>query len=323
MNPSTLQPKPTVFLTGVSSFTGCWFAHLLLAAGFKVVGTYTRSGPEAYSGIEAQRVNLVRDRIDPVWSAPFGSDRMLEALENTGAAVLGLHGAQVGDHRAPDFDVLGSARATTEGLGNVLEIFRKTGGQGVIHTASYFEADTGKGDEPREAFSPYALCKTLTWHMVRYEIIRRRIPLVRFVIPNPFGPLDKPGFTNYLLRTWSENKPAEVRTPLYERDNIPVSLLAAEYVNACRILLEKTVSGLEILEPSGFRETQGAFAERFAGELRSRTGWDCALIMNQKTEWNEPRVRQNRGTNQTVQWDESVFWDAMAKEALHLKENRV
>jgi hypothetical protein len=46
------------------------------------------------------------------------------------------------------------------------------------------------------------------------------------VIANPFGPLEEPRFCAYLVKTWAAGQVPEVRTPLYVRDNIHVSLLA-------------------------------------------------------------------------------------------------
>ena len=314
---------PHLFLTGCSSFTGCWFAEALVEAGYSVTGTFTRSGPEAYTGVDRERVGKILDRITPVWEAPFGSEKMLQALGEQAPDLLGLHAAQVGDHRAEDFDIIGATRATSQGMANVLNVFRSSGGKGVLHTASYFEADTGEGDEPREAFSPYAVCKGLAWQLVRFEAHRSGIPLTRFVILNPFGPLDKPGFTTYLLSTWAAGDCAQVRTPEYVRDNIPVDRLALKYAKACTELVDSPPSGWTWYEPSGYQERQGDFAKRFANEIRSRTGWACELDLLQQMDFSEPRVRINRGGLPSVKWDEGRFWDAVADEAMLRREKDV
>jgi len=62
--------------------------------------------------------------------------------------------------------------------------------------------------------------------MFRYHCGEARIPLGKFVIPNPFGPFEEPRFTAYLMRSWKDGKPAGVKTPDYVRDNVPVDLLA-------------------------------------------------------------------------------------------------
>jgi UDP-glucose 4-epimerase len=112
----------------------------------------------------------------------------------------------------------------------------------------------------------------------------------KFVIPNPFGPYEEPRFTAYLMRTWLAGDTARVQTPRYVRDNIPVSLLAkayAAFVGATPA--PRTVR----LNPSGYPESQGAFAERMRREAKSRLGRPCALELAVQTEFPEPPVRIN------------------------------
>ena len=66
----------------------------------------------------------------------------------------------------------------------------------------------------------------------------RRISLGKFVIPNPFGPLEEPRFTHYLAKKWFAKEVAIVNTPLYVRDNIHVSLLAKSYVHYVTSLVD-------------------------------------------------------------------------------------
>jgi nucleoside-diphosphate-sugar epimerase len=190
-----------------------------------------------------------------------------------------------------------------------------------VHTASYFEADTGEGDEPREAFSPYALSKTLTWQIVRYQVMLRQIALTRFVIPNPFGPLDKPGFTTYLMNTWKKGEVAEVRTPDYVRDNLPVTLMALQYQQVCKETHDRRPPQTvwRTVEPSGFAESQQAFAERFALEIRKRSSWACEVQFSEQKKFPEPRVRKNRGASdlQKLGWQENIFWKKIVSESIH------
>jgi len=127
--------------------------------------------------------------------------------------------------------------------------------------------------------------------------------------------MDKPGFTRYLMRTWAAGGVAEVRTPMYERDNIPVNRLAEEYRTACGDLLKDPPDPWRESEPSGYCESQGAFANRFSRELRSRLNWECRVSLLEQIEFPEPLVRQNRGVQSMIIWDEEAFWNEMAAEA--------
>ena len=111
----------------------------------------------------------------------------------------------------------------------MLEALRADGLKGVVMTGSVFEQDEGAGETPLVAFSPYGLSKGLTAEVVRHRCREFGLRYGKFVIPNPFGPLEEPRFCAYLVRTWRKGEIARVNTPSYIRDNIHVSLLAAAY----------------------------------------------------------------------------------------------
>ena len=174
--------------------------------------------------------------------------------------------------------------------------------------------------------------------------------LGKFVIPNPFGPMEEPRFTAYLMKTWKEGKPAAVKTPDYVRDNIHVDLLAATYSDFVDQLVaassEKsspspplgvTVPGgspsppleeragerrpltchnqLLRCNPSGYIESQGAFALRVAREVKARTNWACEVELGTQTDFTEPLVRINSepATRLVHGWSEAKAWDAFVK----------
>src|SRR5262249_13190951 len=156
---------------------------------------------------------------------PFGSERFLEVARSGGFDILCHHAARVGDYRSPDFDIAGALAENTANLRAVLETLAKGGLKGVLLTGSVFEQDEGAGDGPLVAFSPYGLSKTLTSVVVAHRCRELGLPFAKFVIPNPFGPLEEPRFCAYLVRTWKKREIAKVNTPAYIRDNIHVSLL--------------------------------------------------------------------------------------------------
>jgi UDP-glucose 4-epimerase len=140
-----------------------------------------------------------------------------------------------------------------------------------------------------------------------------RLRMGKFIIPNPFGPFEDVRFTAYLMRTWSAGEVATIRTPSYIRDNIHVSLLARAYVQFAEGL--PVTGGFTRINPSGYVESQGAFSERMAREMRSRTGWACQLEHACQTEFEEPRERFNTEPvdGRALGWDESAAWDALAE----------
>jgi UDP-glucose 4-epimerase len=65
--------------------------------------------------------------------------------------------------------------------------------------------------------------------------------------------------------------------------------------------------------PTGYVETQGAFAQRFAGEIGQRLPIDCRVILTHQTEFPEPAVRINTDPTQIPGWSETAAWDAIAE----------
>ena len=306
-----------VLLTGGSSFTGVWFAQALAAAGHSVVAP-VRGVREGYEGVRGERMRKLESCADVVWECAFGDERFM-ALAAAGADVLCHHAAQVGDYRSPDFDIPGAVAANTRNLRAVLKAMQAAGPCSVLHTGSVFEQDEGAGTLPLRAFSAYGLSKGLSAQVIAHHCAELGVGQAKFVIPNPFGPLEEPRFCAYLMRCWKEGRAAEVKTPAYVRDNIHVGLLAAAYAD----LAERLAAGTAPvhLGPSGYVEQQGAFTERFARAMRARCSMACEVVLPEQAEFGEPMVRINADPAlpaalarplAALGWSEAGAWDSIA-----------
>lgn len=308
-----------VLLTGASSFTGFWFAWSLSQRGIEVVAPIRRR-IEEYSDTRGTRVGRLQTCARVVEGVSFGDERFLSLIEQEKFDVLCHHAAHVTNYRSPDFDVGHAFAENTLNLRQVLDRLSKQQLKAVVATGSVFEHDEGIGDTPLRAFSPYGLSKGLTWQAIRYWSDVFGIPTGKFVIANPFGPFEEPRFGAYLVNKWHARETAEVRTPLYLRDNIHVDLLALAYAN---FVVDVANSGRNIkIAVSGYRETQGAFAERFALEMRGRLGLECQLALAKQTDFSEPLVRLNSDRVDAVAlgWQETKAWDALGEYYVgHLK----
>lgn len=296
-----------VLLTGASSFTGLWFAETLHRNGYEIVAPLPRT-QQTYEGIRAHRVEKLAKVAEIVWSCAFGSDQFLEVTRQGPWDYLCHHGAQVSNYRSLDFDVAGSLAANTLNLPLVLSRMLQHGLKAVVLTGSVFEQNEGAGDPPLHAFSPYGLSKGLTAEVFRFWCGYHKIPLTKFVIPNPFGPWEEPRFCNYLMQCWQSKKPATIKTPIYVRDNIHVSLLALCYADA----VSRAAKGdFSRFNPSGYIETQGGFAQRFAHEIGTRLKMDCPIELVTQTEFPEPRIRTNTEQPDIARlgWNEKTAWD--------------
>ena len=302
-----------ILLTGASSFTGYWFARTLVELGHEVVATFTGAAA-SYRGADrrALRCSRLAELCECVHETRFGDARFLDLL-NAGTVFERVchHGAQVGDYRSADFDVLGAVQANTQCLAQVLTCMAQRGVGGLVLSGTVFERGEGLGTSLSEAASPYGLAKSVTSDLFRYYAARHGVPLAKVVIPNPFGPLEEPRFTAYLMREWLAGRTAEVRTPAYVRDNIHVELLARAYVT---FATATPLMDYHRLAPSGYVQTQGEFAQRVALQMRPRLSANCALALAEQTLFDEPRVRINSDTPDALGlgFDEARAWDHFA-----------
>jgi nucleoside-diphosphate-sugar epimerase len=259
-----------ILITGASSFTGSWFARGLAAAGHDVTATFRR---REYEGLRGERVRRVCEVARPLWEVAFGD---VEGEFD----VLCAHGAEAADYRSLDFDVEAAVAENTRGLGRVVA-------PRTVVTSSIFEDGVP---------TPYAESKRRTTEAFRAS------GAAVFVIPNPFGPWEEPRFTTLLARTWLEGGVAAVNTPDYVRDNIHVRALADAYVRFVESDAERSA-------PSQYRETQGAFAERFARELEPRLGVPCRLELREQTDFSQPIQLVNTDpVDGPEPWDELAEW---------------
>lgn len=298
-------------LTGASSFSGLWFARALAERGVEVVAPL-RGGLNSYSGLRQTRVRELGKVAHVVPGVEFGSAKFLEVLDRTDCDILCHHAARVADYRSADFDVNLALAENTWGFKSLSERLRVRGCSAVILTGSVFEPDEGAGAEPRRAFSPYGLSKALSASVIRYWCETVGLPLGKFVIANPFGPLEEPRFCAYLVKTWASGGTPEVRTPLYVRDNLHVSLLAKAYAAFVLEVVESKRSAHRA--PTQYVESQGAFAERFAREMSQRVVADCPVRLGVQTDFSEPMVRINTDPLDMISlgWNEVAAWDEIA-----------
>jgi UDP-glucose 4-epimerase len=298
-----------ILFTGASSFTGFWFVKSLAQAGHEVICPVTGE-MENYTDARRSRVDILKPLCRFVPRSPFGSETFLKVAEAEKFDLLCHHAADVTNYKSAEFDAVRALQNNTHQLRTVLKVLQCP----TVLTGSMFENDDGAGDEARRAFSPYGLSKGLTFQLFRYYCLEARLPLGKFVIPNPFGPFEEPRFTAFLMKNWKAGKPVEVKTPDYLRDNIPIDLLTEVYLQFAQKIATTKESLLRI-NPSGYVEKQGEFAQRVARETKSRFGWTCELKLAKQEDFSEPMNRTNTepATKFVPGWSESTAWDAFAQ----------
>jgi nucleoside-diphosphate-sugar epimerase len=301
-----------ILFTGASSFTGYWFVQELSRAGHEVTAIFRRRPEEYADEPRRKRVNALLNVCRPVSGASFGDEKFVQLIKQGSFDVLCHHAADVTNYKSLDFDVTAAVQNNTRNIAGVLNAMKNGGCGRLLLTGSVFENDEGSGSEDLPAFSPYGLSKALTAQMFRYYTARAGIALAKFVIPNPFGPLEEPRFTAYLMKNWFAGVTPAVSTPLYVRDNIHVSLLAKVYAKFAQSL--SSSSGFTRINPTGYIESQGSFALRFAREMQPRIKLACPVEMKTQTDFSEPRIRINTDVPDvaSLKWDEKQAWDDIA-----------
>jgi nucleoside-diphosphate-sugar epimerase len=294
-----------VLLTGVSSFTGLWFARALKAAGCEVVAPLRAAGYE--DPLRRARMAEAAKIAEIVPAAPFGSPAFLEVL-GRGFDVLCHHAAEAANHKSPDFDVERAVAGNSFNAAATLAAARAAGVRRLVLTGSAFEEGEGRGTGPLAAFSSYGLSKTVTARIFQSECERVGLPMVKFVVPNPFGPYEAQTFQRAVMTRWRDGQPVQVSHPFYGRDNAPADLLGQVYARAATGALGAHVS------PSVYAGPVGDFFQRMANEVRARTGWACALSLAERQDSTEPLERYNLQPvdPEDYSWSESAFWDAYA-----------
>lgn len=310
-----------ILFTGASSFTGSWFALELAMAGHQVTATF-RGTANTYAGTRSERVARVMNKVEPIWGVEFGDERFFDVIGNRCFDLVCHHAAEMTDYRSWNFDVIGAATKNTRGARRLLTTLAEHGGGRLVLTGSVFEPYEGVGDPGARAFNPYGLSKHLSFEVFRMEAERLGLSIGKFIIPNPFGPYEEPRFTAYLMREWAIGRIPIVATPIYVRDNIHVSLLAIAYRNFCETL--KAGAGFAKLAPSGYVESQGAFARRVGREIGKRTGWTCEVIEGGQKEFPEPLFRTNveLAAQRFLGWSEHEAWDDMTNYYLRDSSHR-
>jgi len=286
-----------VLFTGASSFTGYWFVRELIHQGHEVSITLTGEDIDSYQDARKSRVEELCRVCTPIWSCKFGQRTLLDTIEAEGPwDMFCHHAADVTNYKSMDFNVANAVSSNTSNVAQVLRVLSANGCNHIALTGSVFEQNEGAGNGTMRAFSPYGLSKGLTADIFSYWCEELDLALGKFVIPNPFGPEEEPRFTAYLVRTW------------------------LAYVDFVQSLAKSTVNMK--LNPSGYVESQGAFATRFSREMSKRFNLPCELQLNKQTDFSEPLVRINTEPCYSTfpGWDESLSWDSVANYYLSMAD---
>ena len=292
-----------------------WFARELARQGHAVTAVYQRKSARDYQSdpLRARRVDELAGVCQREFGCVFGGAKFMR-LAAKPWDLLCHHAAVVGDTRSPDYDVAAAFAANTRNLSGVLRRLRDGGCGAAILTCTFSERGEGKGSGGLPGIRPYDLAKKATTESFLAHAYHYKLRLGRFVMANPFGPLEKPNsFTAYAAQQWRAKKIVEVRTPEYVRDNLHISLMAMAYGDFAQ-KFAKGKKQTAAYHPHGYIEKQGVFAKRFAREMRKRWNLLCEVALAKQTDFPEPLSRYgiHRPDTKALGWNEKAAWDGIA-----------
>jgi UDP-glucose 4-epimerase len=293
----------TLLLTGVASFTGSHIARAYRDGGFRVIGALTKRLDEYSTPLLRQRI--VHSRVeDWIEAAPFGSQRLIEAIRSTRAEIFVHHGANLRGYRDPNFDVQECVRTNCANARQVFAALQTSGCRRFIYSGTFFEPDG-----PHPAVSSYGVGKAGIWEEYRKGAAAVGLAATKIFIPNPIGPLENadrlmPSF----VRVWKKGGKPVVRMPQLVRDNLPASWLAERYVQEARCLALQEV---RYVRPSGYVTSNLEFVNLFLKWVKRVTKCEYEVVVD-PIETSEPRVRHNTEPcpQLTDPEAENLFWSS-------------
>lgn len=307
-----LDLSKRILLTGVSSFTGCWFAKILYERGYEVVCPLPREKKD-YDDLKKERLEFLPSGVDVVFNSPFGSDSFIGLLEHK-FDLLCLHGSYVQDYGKNTFLFSEAVRQNLSNLEEVLEKGLEYNAKGVVWTSSVFEDAISLGT--RNSHYPpwyrYALSKKVCGMSLQHLCWERRLEFGRFVISNPFGPLQDRKLGHHLARGFLQKKSFELKTPHYVRDMIHVRHLASAYHRMVDSFF--TPSPTTSLDPCEYVSSLLDFSKTFYGEFSQRLGYSCDVSFCDM-DFIEPRSLVNKTEVRDVidDYDPVACWDELLR----------
>ena len=299
-----------ILITGPTSFSGAFFIESLVKSGHEVHATSTKP-LASYTGVRGIRANKAAACATIYEDIQFGDDAFLQLLESESFDVYCHHGAWTKNYRSMNYDFEAAFASNIRSVNKVCSQLAENGCRKIIVSGSIFE-------EAEPIFSPYGLVKKLTFDTIQFYGAHFGMHVSKFVIPNPFGPLDNPKVLNVLGAGWLAQRVVKLNVPPYVRDNIPVTLMAlgfADWIEKC----PDTV-GTSSYTPSGYISTMGKFIERVAMEFRTRLNLECAVDISAQKDCSQPLTLVNDISLQErfPEWDEVAFWDALIAHQVHI-----
>ena len=287
-----------ILFTGASSCTGMHFVQDLALRGHQLTCVFTRSMKE-YHGIRKERILRILPYVKAIWNTKFGGRSFCTLIQENNFDTYAHHMAWTKGYGTENYDIQKALRNNTNHLSKVIDLLQKNGCVQVILTNSVFEGldiICEGGDAP---FESHGTAKKETTKA--FLAFTSKLPIRRFIIPNPIGIYDNTRLVEYLHTSWQKGETPHIRYPENIRDNIPIPALRKQYT--------KFIEGTELkTAPSGWVQNNQSFVQMVALELQKRFSYTTPCIFGPQTDYHQPIRLHNTDPILPMQ-RESEFWD--------------
>lgn len=225
--------KPSVIVTGVSSFVGMHLAMTFAAKGWRTVGVITKPKP-AYQGVRALRLAALSDTVEFAQCDIADEAQVVELIGHISPRLWLHHAAAAENYHSADYDLAASLPV------NVLSleaIYRNLADRdcGVIVTGTSMEYTTGdaphKESDPCWPDMPYGVSKLMESVEANRLALHYKVPtrVARLFIP--IGAYDTPGrLIDHVMRRLIANERVQLTSCEQIKDFVAVEDVCRGYV---------------------------------------------------------------------------------------------
>lgn len=297
-----------VLMTGISSFSGYYFAKSFLERDHEVIGIL--SGGYSSNSLKERRIkNLVSLKK----SLSFLNLRDIKSLRDNNFEVLILHGSHMKDRKSPEFNSYNAVQKTLEVSRTIKEngVFAN-----IIHTGTFSEPYESLYDDP-VSFNTYSTSKSEIY-VAHKELFSDNL-IHKYVMPNPIGKLQNYNLISAAFEKWQNDEAFQINQPWLIRDFVPVDLLAEDYVLFTEDIVKNRTRVPKKRYPSLYITTIEGIIKRVASVAQSISNLNCEVIYGNRSDTVfEPRIRINRDIlyANIVEWNETKWWNEYASSML-------
>ncbi len=228
-----LHQKPTIVITGTSSFMGCHLARRFSKRGWRTFGT-GRYSVSQYKNLSAQRIGLVGQETH--WKVLDIKDKnaVRKFIENVKPQFWIHHAGYATDYSSANYDIHQANEVNVKPIEYTFEALAQNDCKGVVITGSSMEySDTDRPHLETDLCTPstpYGQSKLAETQTALDLAIRLGIPVRVARLFIPFGPLDNPGKLIYhVLGNLGQGKPVDLSPCEQKRDFVYIDRVVDAY----------------------------------------------------------------------------------------------